>query len=216
MVRSLFLATLVLGQAIVLLAAGVATLWWSSDLMLWLIHLVGEEWVLGADNVITVEGGGKLLTNPGGMMRWTLPFWFLGAVQIAGAITLVSLWLSRRPGSGAFSSHRRGILEKPIGIQIVGEVFTPLVEAGQRLPFTCSQTFTNKTDGGKKVQVELSQKDESGVETIALLLIAIPPVCDNALQITVTLKISAHKQLWVKATVMETASVQPFGPFPVE
>lgn len=121
-----------------------------------------------------------------------------------------------RGGAPVDGLRRRAILKKPIGIRTAGDVFTPLIEAGQRLPFTCSDTFTNKTDGGDKVQIELSQKDESGLETIVSLIISIPRVADNTLQITVTLKISEDKQLRVKATVAEPASVQEFGPFAVE
>ena len=103
-VRSILVAAFILSQAAVLLAAGVATLWWSEELMGWLIYMVGEERALGADNVIHLENGGKLLTNPGAMMRWTIPFWVLGMVQITAAITLVGLWASRRrfrPGRAA-------------------------------------------------------------------------------------------------------------------
>ena len=35
------------------------------------------------------------MTNPSGLIRWTLPFWFLGTVQIMGAVTLVWLWAGR-------------------------------------------------------------------------------------------------------------------------
>jgi hypothetical protein len=97
MARSILLTVFVLGQAAVLLAAGTATLWWSSELMLWLIRLVGEERALGAENVIRLEDGATLLTNPEGMIRWTMPFWFLGLVQFMAALTLVWLWLGRRP-----------------------------------------------------------------------------------------------------------------------
>jgi hypothetical protein len=102
--KSVLVAALILSQAAVLLAAGVATLWWSEELMGWLIYMVGEERVLGADNVIHLENGGKLLTNPVAMMRWTIPFWVLGMVQITAAITLVGLWASCRrfrPGRAA-------------------------------------------------------------------------------------------------------------------
>jgi hypothetical protein len=95
MVKSIVLGAFVLCQAAVLLGAGVAVLWWSHDLMLWLIWMVGEERALGAQNVVRQENGAKLLTNPGGMVRWMLPFWFLGSVQITAAFTLVWLW-SRR------------------------------------------------------------------------------------------------------------------------
>ena len=103
MVRAPFFAVFVLGQAVILLVAGLATLWWSQDLMGLLIHLVGEERALGAGNVIPQEGGGKLLTNPSAMARWMLPFWALGAVQITGALSLVALWsrlTSRCSGPG--------------------------------------------------------------------------------------------------------------------
>jgi molecular chaperone DnaK (HSP70) len=124
------------------------------------------------------------------------------------------------PGRQAVSPSRRAqkvvVLDKPIGIATVGGAFTPLVEAGQGLPFTLSETFTNKTNGGPEILVELSQKDRSGVETVASLIIAIPTVPDNSLQITVTLKISEDKKMQVKTTIMQTATVQEFGPFPVE
>src|SRR4051794_35553585 len=92
MVKSIVLATFVFSQAAVLLGAGAATLWWSSELMKWLIWLVGEERALGAENVVHLENGATLLTNPYGMIRWMVPFWFLGMVQISSAVTLVWLW----------------------------------------------------------------------------------------------------------------------------
>jgi molecular chaperone DnaK (HSP70) len=108
------------------------------------------------------------------------------------------------------------ILKKPIGIGTAGDAFTVLVPAGQRLPHTFSDTFTNKTDGGSKALVVISQKDSSGTETIANLIVPIPPDPDDTLQITVTLKISAYKQMTIKTTVAEEHSVKEFGPFPVE
>ena len=93
--RSVILVLLVWGQAGVLLAAGLATLWWSQDLMRWLIWLVGEERALGSANVVIQEGGGKLLTNPLAMVRWMMPFWFLGMVQVSAAGMLVWLWACR-------------------------------------------------------------------------------------------------------------------------
>lgn len=95
MIRTSLTAAFVLGQAAALLAAGIATLYWSSDLMVWLIYMVGEERALGAANVVRLEGGGKLLTNPSAMARWSIPFWFLGTAQISAAITLSWLWASR-------------------------------------------------------------------------------------------------------------------------
>lgn len=89
--KPVLLAVFVFVQAVALLTAGLATLWWSSDLMTWLIYQVGEEYALGANNVIRTENGGVLLTNPLGMILWTLPFWFLGLLHITAALTLT--WL---------------------------------------------------------------------------------------------------------------------------
>src|SRR5687768_9868191 len=86
----------VASQAAALSTAGLATLWWSQDLMTWLIYMVGEEYALGAENVIHTEDGGKLLTNPAAMMRWTIPFWLLGLLQLSAAATL--LWYRWRSG----------------------------------------------------------------------------------------------------------------------
>ena len=41
--------------------------------------------------------GGRLLTNPSGLIRWMLPFWFLGTIQIMAAVTLIWLWAGRLP-----------------------------------------------------------------------------------------------------------------------
>ena len=95
MVKAMILTALVWGHAVVMLAAGVATFWWSQDLMGLLLHLVGEERALGAANVVPLEGAGKLLTNPTAMIGWMLPFWFLGTAQVSAAVMLVWLW-SRR------------------------------------------------------------------------------------------------------------------------
>jgi len=101
-----FIGAFVLSQAIILLAAGAATLWWSSDLMLWLIRLVGEEYALGPQNVIRLEDGGSLLTNPAAMIRWTTPFWFLGTVQFTTALTLVGQWWYHCPGGNRAEAGR--------------------------------------------------------------------------------------------------------------
>jgi len=95
MFKSVLLATWGFLLAAFLVISGCATFWWSSDLMLWLIWMVGEEFALGAENVIRVEGGRKFLTNPGAMGAWTVPFLLLAVVQVASAITLVSLWYSQ-------------------------------------------------------------------------------------------------------------------------
>lgn len=114
MVRASFFTVLVLGQAVILLAAGLATLWWSQNLMGLLIHLVGEERALGAGNVIPQQGGGKLLTNPSAMVRWMLPFWVLGVVQITAALSLVALW-SRLTSHNSGPGPRRGLWSLGVG-----------------------------------------------------------------------------------------------------
>ncbi len=106
-------------------------------------------------------------------------------------------------------------LRKPIGITTAGDVFSPLVPAGQRLPYTHSETFSNATNGKAEVMVELSQKDSTGTETITSLRIPIPHAANKSLDITVTLIISADKNMRVKTTVAQTGKVQEFGPFPV-
>jgi hypothetical protein len=87
--------------AVIVLLGGLAVLWKSSSLMLWLIHEIGEERALGSQSVIHLEGGGKLLTNPGAMVCWTLPFWFMGGALISAGIMLLWPAPARRPSSGA-------------------------------------------------------------------------------------------------------------------
>jgi hypothetical protein len=121
-IRAILTTAFVLGQAVALLVAGIATLYWSSDLMGWLIHLVGEERALGASNVVHLEGGGKLLTNPSAMVRWMLPFWCLGAVQIGAAITMVWLWVSRIPRLTRQRTRPAAVRADPIESRLGGSV----------------------------------------------------------------------------------------------
>lgn len=116
----------------------------------------------------------------------------------------------------AASPPPRVTLAKPIGITTAGDVFSPLIAAGHSLPVVHSETFGNQTNGKSEVLVELSQRSAAGNEIIASLIIKIPPAANKALNITVTLTVSEAKQMTVKTTVAETASMQQFGPFSVE
>ncbi len=71
-----------------LLASAIVVWWQSEELMLWLIHRVGEERALGQGAVIR-EPGGVLLTHPDAMIRWTLPFWGLSLLLAAGGVLLL-------------------------------------------------------------------------------------------------------------------------------
>lgn len=64
--------------------------------------------------------------------------------------------------------------------------------------------------------VELSQQSAAGAEPITSLRIPIPPAANRTLDITVTISISADKQMTVKTTVAQTAATQQFGPFAVK
>jgi molecular chaperone DnaK (HSP70) len=132
-----------------------------------------------------------------------------------GVVALVLAVLSGCAGGPATSADSTATLRKPIGITTAGDVFTPLVPAGQRLPFTRSMTFGNATNGREEVMVELAQKDATGTETITSLRIPIPKAANKSLDITVTLIISADKKMKVKTTVAQTGDVKEFGPYPV-
>jgi len=53
-----------------------------------------------------------------------------------------------RAGAATACRHlaagKDALLEKPIGITTAEDVFTPLVDAGRKLPYMKSETFTNK------------------------------------------------------------------------
>jgi hypothetical protein len=77
-----------------LIVAGILVLSWSDFLMTWLIHLVGEEKALGAQNVIRKPDGTVWLTNPVGMMKWSLPFLIPGLAALVSGMALISFcWL---------------------------------------------------------------------------------------------------------------------------
>ena len=87
--KSAILTSLYFLQSTLLLAAGCFTLWQTESLMIWFISIIGEEFALGEENVVRLDGGGTLLTNPGAMICWTIPFILLGFIQISSAITLI-------------------------------------------------------------------------------------------------------------------------------
>ena len=64
-----------ISAAAIFAAAGVAALWHCDVLLLWLTHVVGPEYALGEDNVVYLENGGVLLTNPVAMLLWSVPIW---------------------------------------------------------------------------------------------------------------------------------------------
>ena len=78
-------------QSLSLISIGCLTLWKSESLMFWLISVVGEEWALGKDNVVRLESGDALLTNPGAMFGWVIPFWIIGFIQITSGAMLMYL-----------------------------------------------------------------------------------------------------------------------------
>jgi hypothetical protein len=119
------------------------------------------------------------------------------------------------------------ILRMPIGITTAGDVFSPLIEAGQGLPYTRSMIFSNAIEGAPDVAVELSQKDSTGNERIASLRIPVPGAAPSkSLSITVTLIVSTDKTMRVKTTVGQkdepgalvtsACVVQEFGPYRVK
>jgi hypothetical protein len=73
-----------------------------------LIWVVGEEFALGARSVIRLENGATLITNPVAQMKWTMPFWAIGVLQVSSAFTLVWLWRRNRTSQsrGACKSLR--------------------------------------------------------------------------------------------------------------
>jgi hypothetical protein len=107
-------------------------------------------------------------------------------------------------------------LRRPIGITTSGDVFTPLVPAGQHLPWTHSQTFGNATNGAGEVAIDLSQHDAIGTNAIANLRIPIPRAANRTLEVTVMLEISADKAMQVKTTVGQASESRAFGPYQVE
>ena len=82
--------------SIVMLAvAGSALLWMADDLMILLLSLIGEDRALGAANVVHGPDGSVLLTNPGVMALWTLPFMLLGMLLLVSSVGLAYRWRRR-------------------------------------------------------------------------------------------------------------------------
>lgn len=94
MLRSAVLAVIVLSQTALLLAAGGATIYWSRDLMPWVINMVGSGRALGPSGVLYLEDGRVLLDSPD-LFGWTMAIMALVLVQITAAITLFWLWCAQ-------------------------------------------------------------------------------------------------------------------------
>ena len=91
--KSKMISSICFLQSVSLIAVGCFTLWQSEALMIWFISIIGEEFALGNENVVRLDDGAKLLTNPGAMFRWIIPFWIVGCVQITSGATLFYYWL---------------------------------------------------------------------------------------------------------------------------
>jgi hypothetical protein len=71
------------------IAGAVILIWGSQDAMLVVIHWIGEERVLGQQNVLLQPDGSKLLTNPGAMAKIAVLIWVVGLSQgIAGGFLI--------------------------------------------------------------------------------------------------------------------------------
>ena len=60
--------------------------------------LIGIEAIVGADNVVYLEEGGYLYTNPGAMCRWISSVALVGVLMAAGGIVLL---IKSKKGTGA-------------------------------------------------------------------------------------------------------------------
>ena len=87
--KSLITTTLLFLQSLSLIALGCFTLWYSQPLTFWLISIIGEERALGKDSVVRLDTGEVLLTNPGAMGVWVLPFLVVGCIQISSGVMLL-------------------------------------------------------------------------------------------------------------------------------
>lgn len=110
-----------------------------------------------------------------------------------------------------------GRLDFPIGIELAHNPFIPIIGGGTTLPFLCSEDFITANDYQKSFEVRLFQRKPIGLEIIASVVVHdIPEVPSATLPLTVTLRVTRSKELWVKVTVTAQAFVQEYGPFPVQ
>jgi Hsp70 protein len=142
-------------------------------------------------------------------MKEARQLWFLaiGFLLVVGEVFF----------AGCGSASGDPALKKAIGIVTVGDTFTEIIPARQKLPHTYSDSFANGQDNQKAIEITLAQKDRSGTEKIVVAVIDnLPPKPKARLRLIVTVKIDSQKKLTLKATVPETGYLKEFGPFPVE
>jgi len=61
------------------------------------IHWIGEERVLGGQNVLLQPDGSKLLTNPGAMAKIAVLIWGVGACQLLAGGYLAWKSVNKKP-----------------------------------------------------------------------------------------------------------------------
>jgi hypothetical protein len=71
------------------IVGGVLAIAFHDQGMLALIYLVGEEKALGPENVVRLPDGAVLLTNPGAMIWYSLPYLIGGVLLIVLGISLL-------------------------------------------------------------------------------------------------------------------------------
>jgi len=89
-----------------------------------------------------------------------------------------------------------------------------LLPAGKDLPAIASYRLLYEKSVEDAGTVTVYQYEGTMHETIAQVDVPVPPMKDSTMVITVN--VDSEKRLRLKTSVMETAVVKEFGPFPVE
>lgn|GEM_PF-5637912 len=106
-------------------------------------------------------------------------------------------------------------LEHAIGIATSAESFTELIPAGRELPTAFAQSFSNAENDQRSIWLKLAQRRYVETEPLTDLTINIPPRPKGTLNITLTLTVSAEKELRVQVAIPESDFAAEYGPFPV-
>jgi len=108
-------------------------------------------------------------------------------------------------------------LRYSVGIGTLGENYTEIIPAGQKLPHLYSSVFSNAEDNQTQVEIKISQKRPEGIRIICSpILRDLPPSPKASLSIALNVTVDVNKRLFVKATIAEPSYEKEYGPFKVE
>jgi len=105
-------------------------------------------------------------------------------------------------------------LQDPVGI--FDDDFTTLLPRGTPLPAQVSESFSTAFEGQDAFPLRIAKLTGLGVERLCETRLRVPQKAgEPRFTVILTLRVDEEERLWCRTTMVESAEVRDFGPFPL-